>query len=85
MVNFQKGSFLKPKLTFFAKIKQEIGVDVAPSVMAGPQSFHIDLRVSVEPVDVRNDPQQGPRLQAVCARKYEFVLQKRPSEVLLLV
>jgi len=85
VVNFQKGSFLQPKLTFFAKIKQETGVHAAHRVMDGPQSFHIDFRVSVEPVDVRNDPHQGRRLQTVCARKREFGHQKRPSEVFLLV
>jgi hypothetical protein len=80
VVNFQKGSFLKPKLTFFAKIKQETGVHVAPSVMAGP-TLTSDLVWSLWMSEMI--PSKAPILQVLCARKREFGLQKRPSEVLL--
>ena len=46
-------------------------------VMDGPWDFQIDLRVSADNEDVRNDPQKDPNSQAVYARKMEYVLQKR--------
>ena len=64
VVNFQKGSFLQPKLTFFC---QNYITNRCLSRPQGygwpPQSLHIDLRVSADPVDVRNEPQLGSYLK----------------------
>ena len=43
--------------TFFANIKQETGVHAHPQGLGWPPWSHqIDLRVSADTVDVRNDP-----------------------------
>ena len=59
----------------FCKINQGTGVHAAHRVMAAPQSFHIDLRVSSDPVDVRNYPPFASHLRkkkGVWASKQTF-------------
>ena len=47
-----------------------------PGSWWAPQSYQIDLRVSTDNEDVKNDPQQGPAPMPFHARKSEYVLQK---------
>ena len=58
---------------------------IPPGSWLAPQSFHIDLRVSADPVDVRNDPQSRPPFGSRLCKKEGIQASKRPSEILLLV
>ena len=60
VVNSQKGSFLQPKLTFFLPKLNKKQV-ITLTLGSWPQSSHIDLRVSADPEDVKNDPQQASK------------------------
>ena len=49
--------------------KKKIGISATPRIMAGPPSSQIGLRLSADPVGVRNDPHQDPHAQAVAQEK----------------
>ena len=48
-----------------------------------PWISQIELRVSADAVEVRNDLQGGPHPQAIENKKTEYVLQKSLSEILV--
>ena len=47
-----------------------------------PWPYQIVHRVSADPMDVRNNPQEGPRPQAISRKKKWIRAKKRLSEIL---
>ena len=56
-----------------------------PGTWLAPWAFQIDLRVSADAVEVRNDLQGGPHPKAIENKKSEYLLQKSLSEILVTV
>ena len=54
-----------------------------PGSQLAPCPYQIDLRVSADPVNVRNDPQEAPLPQAISRKKNWIGAKKRLSEILL--
>ena len=54
-----------------------------PGSWLAPWASKIDLWVSADAVEVRNDLQGGPHPQAIENKKTEYVLQKSLSEILV--
>ena len=84
VVNFLKGSFLQHIFQFFANSKTRMHVSTpSPGSWLAPWASKIDLSVSADALDVRNDLQGGPHPQAIENKKTEYVLQKSLSEILV--
>ena len=54
-----------------------------PGSQLAPWPYQTDLRVSADPMNVWNDPKEGPRPQAISSKKKWIRAKKRLSEILL--
>ena len=82
--NLKKILFCSMYSHFLAKNKHELGIHATPKATTGPPAQpHWPHRISADPMNVRNDPQEGPRPQAISCKKKWIRAKKRLSEILL--
>ena len=68
---------------FLQKINTNLVFTQPPGSQLAPWPYQIVHRVSADPMDVRNNPQEGPRPQAISRKKKWVRAKKRLSEILL--